>query len=354
MPEAATVERDVVPEGGSVGPRERLPRPRWEEVTIHRHRVSYRVAGEGPVVVLVHGVTGTSEQWDAVAPMLAERFTVVAPDLLGHGRSAKPRGDYSLGAYAVSIRDLMIALGHRRATVVGHSLGGGIAMQFAYQFPMFCERLGLVSSGGLGPEVHLLLRAATLPGSELVLPLIAHDRVRSVGGFVGRLLGRLGLSARADLAEMARGYASLGDASAREAFLHTLRAVIDPWGQRVSATDRLYLAADTPTLIVWGKRDPLIPVAHAGIAHRGMPGSRMEVFDRAGHFPMLDEPARFARTLTGFIEETEPSRFDLTDEDLDYFRELLRAGPDGAAAADGGEPSALRSAAGPESRRRAS
>src|SRR2546428_9637268 len=123
-----------------------------EEIILHGHRVSYRQAGWGPVVVLIHGITGSSLTWDEVIEPLAERYTVVAPDLLGHGESAKPRGDYSLGAYAASVRDLLVALGHRRATVVGHSLGGGIAMQFAYEYPPFAERLVLVSSGGIAPE----------------------------------------------------------------------------------------------------------------------------------------------------------------------------------------------------------
>src|SRR5687768_7926631 len=164
-----------------------------EEATLHGHRVSYRTAGEGPVVLLIHGITGTSEQWDPVIRLLADRFTVLAPDLLGHGRSAKPRGDYSLGAYAVSLRDLLVLLGHRRATIVGHSLGGGVAMQFSYEYPVFSERLVLVSSGGLGPEVHPLLRAATLPGAEFVLPLIASTRVLGAGEAVGRAIAALGL-----------------------------------------------------------------------------------------------------------------------------------------------------------------
>ena len=189
--------------------------------------MSYRTAGEGPVILLIHGITGDSRQWNQIIPQLADRYTVLAPDLLGHGQSAKPRGDYSLGAYAVSLRDLLIVLGHRRATVVGHSLGGGIAMQFSYEYPVFCERLVLVDSGGLGPEVHPLLRAATLPGAELVLPLIAHSRLHVVGEAIGQALGRLGLELGHDLAEMTRGYASLSDAEARRAFLHTLRAVID-------------------------------------------------------------------------------------------------------------------------------
>jgi pimeloyl-ACP methyl ester carboxylesterase len=293
------------------------------EVELHGHRVSYRSAGSGPVVLLVHGIAGSAEQWADVAPILAEGYTVVAPDLLGHGQSAKPIGDYSLGAYAVSLRDLLIVLGHRRATVVGHSLGGGIALQFAYEYPVFCERLAVVSSGGLGREVHPLLRAATLPGAELVLPLIASDRVLGLGGALGGFLARAGLRAGPDIAEMARGYASLGDAEARRAFLHTVRAVIDYSGQRVNAADRLYLSGMLPSLIVWGRRDPLIPAEHAEAAHALMPGSRLEIFEEAGHFPQLDDPVRFAGVLREFLEETEPAEYDFDDEDLDELRELM-------------------------------
>jgi pimeloyl-ACP methyl ester carboxylesterase len=289
--------------------------------------VSYRTAGDGgPVVLLIHGIVGCAEQWDQVVPLLAERYTVVAPDLLGHGQSAKPRGDYSLGAYAASVRDLLVALGHRRATVVGHSLGGGVAMQFAYEYPPFAERLVLVSSGGLGREVHPMLRAATLPGSEIVLPLIAHERLLGVGGALVGMLGRLGLQAGTDLAEMARGYGSLADAGARQAFIHTLRAVLDIGGQRVSATDRLYLAALLPSLIIWGDQDPLIPVEHATVAHRGLPNSRLEIFEHAGHFPQLHDPVRFALTLIDFIESSEPTQIDFTDADFNDMRQLLLRG----------------------------
>ncbi|HUE26503.1 MAG TPA: alpha/beta hydrolase [Solirubrobacteraceae bacterium] len=299
--------------------------PREEQVVLHGHRVSYRVAGdEGPVVVLIHGIAGCAEQWDQVMPLLAERYTVVAPDLLGHGRSDKPRGDYSLGAFAASVRDLLVVLGHRRATIVGHSLGGGVAMQFTYEYPPFAERLVLVSSGGLGREVHPLLRAATLPGSELVLPLIANESLQGLGGAVGQLLGRVGLRAGPDLAEMAKGYASLADAGARQAFIHSLRAVLDITGQRVSATDRLYLAALLPSLIIWGSRDPLIPVEHATTAHRSLPGSRLEVFEDIGHFPQIHSPVRFAQTLIDFIETTDPTQLEFTDADFNRMRQLLR------------------------------
>jgi pimeloyl-ACP methyl ester carboxylesterase len=287
-----------------------VPRIDRVEVSLHGHRVNFNIAGQGPPVVLIHGVAGRAAQWDQTAQLLAEGHTVVAPDLLGHGDSAKPRGDYSLGAHASGIRDLLVGLGIERASVVGHSLGGGIAMQFAYQFPERCERLVLVSSGGLGGEVHPLLRAATLPGSELVLPLLAHPRLLDVASLIPRALGRIGLHTRPDLTEMARGYQSLSNAEARSAFIHTLRSVIDPTGQRINASDRLYLASKMPSLIVWGCRDRIIPVEHAQPAHEAMPGSRLELLDEAGHFPHLDEPLRFARTLEDFFAEAEPARLE--------------------------------------------
>ena len=292
-----------------------------EEITLHGHRVSYRRAGWGPVIVLIHGITGSSLTWDEVIEPLAENYTVVAPDLLGHGESAKPRGDYSLGAYASGIRDLLSALGHDRATVVGHSLGGGVAMQLAYQFPERVERLVLVSSGGLGRDVSAFLRAAVLPGSELVLPVLAAPQLITRLGAVGGFLGRLGLRAGADLEEIWRGFSSLSDAEARTAFIHTLRTIVDPGGQRVSATDRLYLAREMSTLIVWGERDPIIPFRHGLRASEQMPGSHLVSFPDAGHFPHRTDPKRFVRELTEFMETTEPSAVE-----EERFRELLREG----------------------------
>jgi pimeloyl-ACP methyl ester carboxylesterase len=300
-----------------------------QELTLHGHRVSFRTAGSGPVLVLLHGITSSSHTWEAVAPLLAQRFTLVAPDLMGHGRSATPRGDYSLGAHATAVRDVLTALGHRHVTVVGHSLGGGVAMQFAYQFPERCERLVLVSSGGLGREVHLLLRAAALPGAEWALPFLVSPQTLGVGRALGGLLRRLRLRPDGDLAELARGFASLDNAGSRQAFLHTVRAVIDSGGQRVSARDRLHLAAQLPTLIVWGEADSIIPVAHGAAAHDALPGSRFEVLPRAGHLPQDDDPVRFAAVLTEFFDTTEPAR--LAD---DHWRPLL-AGPE-TAPRDGG------------------
>ncbi len=295
--------------------------PGTEEITLHGHRVCFRRRGEGPLIVLIHGITGRSEQWNPAIEQLAEGHAVLAPDLLGHGESAKPRGDYSLGAYASAVRDTIAALGHERATIVGHSLGGGIAMQFAYQFPERCERLVLVSSGGLGREVHPLLRAATLPGSEWVMPVLTHPTVLGAGESIGRLIGLLRLRAGTDLAEVARGFASLGDAKARSAFIHTMRAVLDAGGQRVSALDRLYLAESVPSLIVWGSADPVIPVDHGRAAHEAMPGSGLEILEGVGHFPQLERPHEFSRLLVEFIASTEPA-----DLDTSTIRERLLAG----------------------------
>ena len=288
------------------------------ELTLHGHAVTYRTAGEGPVLLLLHGIANSSQTWENVAPLLSERFTLIAPDLLGHGESATPRGDYSLGAHATGVRDLLTALGIERATVIGHSLGGGIAMQFAYQFPERCERLVLVSSGGLGREVHLLLRAAALPGADWVLPLLTSSQVVGVGRHLGGLLKRVRLAPGGDAEVLAQGFASLDSAGSRQAFLHTVRAVIEPSGQRVSAHDRLALAGPIPSLIVWGERDSIIPVSHGEAAHEAIPGSRFEVFPGAGHLPHDDDPERFAAVLVDFCESTDGARLT-----ADHWQPLL-------------------------------
>jgi pimeloyl-ACP methyl ester carboxylesterase len=296
---------------------------RYEEVELHGHRVSYQASGSGDeLIVLLHGTTSTAEAWREVMPRLAERYTVVAPDLIGHGRSAKPRGDYSLGAYAAGVRDLLAVLGFERGTVVGHSFGGGIAMQFAYLFPEYAERMALVASGGLGREVHPLLRAATLPGSEWVLPLIAREWPVRAGGAVSAAAAKLGIEAGPDLAEFARGYASLVEEGASDAFIHTMRSCIDHEGQRVSALDRLYLADQMPTLIIWGDADPVIPVEHGRNAHRIIEHGRYIELSHSGHWPMLDAPDRVVQELTAFMEETEPFEWS-----LERVRERLQRGP---------------------------
>ncbi|WP_421120290.1 alpha/beta fold hydrolase [Aquihabitans daechungensis] len=291
-----------------------MPALEKRSITIHGHEVAYRFGGpevaEGaPVLLLIHGMAGSSATWREVGSALAKEYTVVAPDLLGHGASAKPRHDYSLGAFAGGLRDLLVALRIDRATIVGQSLGGGIAMQFAYQHPERCERLVLVNSGGLGPDVSWILRALTLPGVEYVMPVLFPSFIRDAGDAVRRKLGSFGLRAP-HVEEEWRGYASLTDPETRQAFVKTLRAVIDLSGQSVSAHDRLYLAELLPTLIVWGERDKIIPVSHAHDAHAAMPGSELVVFEHSGHFPHVEEPQRFAEVLLAFLEANPAVRLD--------------------------------------------
>jgi pimeloyl-ACP methyl ester carboxylesterase len=277
--------------------------------TVQGRTVNYLEAGSGPLLLLVHGMAGNAENWRAVIEPLARAHTVIAPDLPGHGESEPGHGDYSLGSLATGLRDLLIALGHDRATLVGHSLGGGIAMQFTYQFPEMVERLVLVSSGGLGPEVSVVLRAAALPGADLFISATA-----GVGGQAGsvlsRGLGAIGLRPNADVAEVARGYASLSDPGRRRAFLATLRSVVGTGGQSVAAGDRLAMAESLPILIVWGSRDPIIPVSHGESAHAALPDSQLEIFDGVGHLPQLEASGRFVAVLERFLAESEPAEFD--------------------------------------------
>jgi pimeloyl-ACP methyl ester carboxylesterase len=293
----------------------------YESLPVHGHLVRYATAGERtdpdggprPVVVLVHGIASRAAQWEAVMSRLGEVAHVVAPDLLGHGESAKPRGDYSLGAHACGVRDLLAALGHDRVSLVGHSLGGGVSMQFAYQFPERVERMALVCSGGLGREVSIALRAAALPGSELVLPALTSSLVRRVGRTAHAVLGRTGLDLPPGPLEVLTGFASLADPGTREAFVHTCRAVLDHRGQRIDARDRLYLARDLPLFVVWGRRDAIIPYEHGLALVEEVPGTRLEVFERSGHFPHLTEPARLARSLTRWLERTPVVHLDPAD-----------------------------------------
>jgi pimeloyl-ACP methyl ester carboxylesterase len=285
-----------------------------QELTIHDRRVMFRTAGSGPVVLLIHGMAGSSTTWKYVMPALSKEFTVVAPDLLGHGRSDKQPGDYSLGAFASMLRDLLVALGHERATVVGQSLGGGVAMQLAYQHPQHCERLALVGSGGLGREVNPVLRLLTFPGADTLLQVASAAPVRSLVLGLGSVFGRAGMQPAPATGELWRSYESLADSATRKAFLRTLRAVIDPTGQAVSAENRLHLAADMPTLIVWGDSDPIIPVSHAYAAHEGITGSRLEIVEGVGHYPHCEAPERFVEVLTDFIESTIPAQISLSPE----------------------------------------
>ena len=275
---------------------------------LHGDRVAYREAGAGEALLLIHGMAGSSATWRAVLPQLSKKYRVVAPDLFGHGESAKPRGDYSLGAFAAWLRDLLDELGITRATVVGQSLGGGVAMQFSYQHRDYCERLVLISSGGLGPDLSWILRMLSAPGVELVLPVVAPRPVLNVANRLGSWLTSAGIhSPRAEIAEIWSAYSSLSDGQTRQAFLRTLRSVVDYRGQAVSAISKLHLSSGLPVLLIWGDQDRIIPVAHGYAAHAAVPGSRLEVLPGVGHFPHVESPTAVVQILDDFITTTGPS-----------------------------------------------
>jgi pimeloyl-ACP methyl ester carboxylesterase len=280
------------------------------EVDLHGHRAVYRVAGNGPNLVLIHGMINSSKHWETVAMRLADTYRVIAPDLIGHGEAATPRGDYSLGAHAASIRDLLTTIGVERATIVGHSLGGGVAMQFFYQFPQRTERLALISSGGLGHEVSPLLRGAALPGSAALLKLAARPQLVAALAGAGKRLRSRGNSTGVYLQAVARALGPLQEDGSRRAFLETLRSVIDVHGQRVSARDRLYLLGEMPTLIVWGERDRTIPIEHGVQASASIPNCRFETLPRAAHFPNLEDPEGLAAVLGDWMATTGPVHID--------------------------------------------
>lgn len=283
-------------------------------IRLHGQDVTYLEAGvgRGPVVVLLHGLASSSTTWADVMSLLGRRAHVIAPDLLGHGESAKPRtGDYSLGAHAAGLRDLLAVLELERATVVGHSFGGGVAMQFAYQYPELTERVVLVASGGLGQGVNLALRAATLPGASTALKVLTAVTPRWLSAATTRVARAVPAFAGADLEGLLSAFASFGDGGARDAFVHSARGALDLSGQRLTGTERLHLMAETPVLLVAGSRDPVIPVDHTVNAHQALPGSRLELFDGAGHFPHIDDPRRFVHLLQDFVTSTEPAHADL-------------------------------------------
>ena len=285
---------------------------------VHGYERAYRMAGSGPALLFLHGIGDDSATWLELLASLAADHTVIAPDLLGHGASAKPRADYSVAAYACGMRDLLTTLDVDRVTVIGHSLGGGVAMQFAYQFPERCERLVLVGSGGVGASVHPLLRLAAAPGAGLALPLLgSRPALTALRGFAGLLR----VFEDTDLDYVLARYVRLLEPSTRSAFLRTLRSVVDWRGQVVNMLDRCYLTGGIPTLLVWGTEDRVVPSGHALRAHRAMPGSRLVLFEGAGHFPHRSDPERFLAILREFLASTAPAEYDRA-----RWGELLRAG----------------------------
>jgi pimeloyl-ACP methyl ester carboxylesterase len=292
-------------------------------LTVHGHQRAYRMAGSGPALLLIHGLGCDSSTWLPVMGRLARRYTVVAPDLLGHGESDKPRADYTLGAYANEMRDLLTLLGIDRATVVGHSFGGGVAMQFGYQFPERTERMLMIAPGGLGREVTPLLRMLTLPFADAAMRAATVPAIRPVVRGSLTLLGRTGLPHTRDLGEVAKVYSLMCDPGGREAVRRGASTVLDWRGQVVQMTDRAYLTALLPVCVIWGADDDVVPVEHVAVVEEHAPGARVHVFDGCGHFPHRDRPDRFVRTLNRFVDTTEPAAYH-----RGRWRALMRRGAD--------------------------
>jgi pimeloyl-ACP methyl ester carboxylesterase len=289
--------------------------------TIHGYRRAFFHLGHGPALLFIHGIGDSSVTWMPLLQRLAQDFTVIAPDLLGHGASSKPRADYSVAAYANAMRDLLTVLGIDSATIVGHSLGGGVAMQFAYQFPERCERLVLVSTGGISREVHPVLRLASAPNADLLLPLLNVGATRHVARAAFRLLQLARTNIGHDSEDFMRVFDALPDATARRAFVRTLRAVVDWRGQVITVLDRCYLIRHVPTLLIWGTRDGVLPYRHARLAHEAMPLSRLELFEGAGHFPHRTNADRFIAVLKDFMATTAPAAYE-----PERWQALLRTG----------------------------
>ncbi len=265
-------------------------------VHLHGRDVAFRqLPGAGTPIVLVHGIGSSSETWlDIPERMNAMGAHVVAVDLPGHGESSKAPGDYSLGSLASTLRDLIDHLGFERVHLVGHSLGGGVSMQFAYQFPDRVDALVLESSGGLGEEAFSGLRAAALPGSELAIRWAINRRTLTGAKWLGERLARVGITPHALSPRALETVGWLGEEDRRSAFLATLRSVVSPRGQTVSALDKLHLMAAERVLIIWGDKDPMIPMKHGVHAHALLPGSRFVVFPGATHESHLHDPQRYA------------------------------------------------------------
>jgi len=278
-----------------------VPRTTARTVDLHGEQLSFIDSGKGQVVLFIHGILGSQRQWGKLIDRLDDNQRVIVPDLFGHGESAKPVGDYSISAHAATLRDLLDHVGVERVTLVGHSLGGGIAMQFLYLFPERVDRLVLIASGGLGREVNFILRSATLPGADQVLSLAASGPVLSRLEALGQGVAKVGWRPGSDIRAIWFGFTSLADRESRRAFLATTRSVIDLGGQSISAHERLASMPDVPTLIVWGSKDRMIPAWHALSAQESIPHCRVELFKNSGHFPHLDDPDRFAALVRDFV-----------------------------------------------------
>jgi pimeloyl-ACP methyl ester carboxylesterase len=254
--------------------------------------VAYRyLPGAGDPVLLVHGVGADQTTWERIPLELqAAGRSVITIDLLGHGHSGAGGTDFGLPAHAALVRDLLDHLAIARVHLVGHSVGGGVSMQFAAESPERVSSLTLISSGGLGREVSPSLRAALLPGTASSIGIMTHPTVTRPMRQIIRFLDRRGISSRDFSERTVDALERLQDDGRRTAFLGTLRGVVGLSGQRLSVLDHLEVLDPKRLLVIWGDSDPMVPVDHGRRLHALLPGSRLVVIPGAGHEPYIDEP----------------------------------------------------------------
>ncbi len=263
-------------------------------------RVRYRSAGErGLVVLLLHGIGRTLEDWSENMVALGESHRVFAPDFPGCGFSDKPVLPYTTPFLAGFVRDFLRALNLERVVLVGNSMGGGISLEFAAQFPELLEGLVLVAPAGMGQKGAQFLGLCSIPvfgevisrpsrvGSKRALELLFADR-------------KMMTPARAE-----RDFELSSQPGATRAFLKMLRFMANRHGAKPAFYNRSLENASNvrvPTLVVWGVQDHILPVEYAPVAERVIPGSRLQVYDPCGHFPMLERAQEFNALLLEFLQ----------------------------------------------------
>ena len=267
-------------------------------VDIGNITMRYRVVGSGDPVILLHGIGGFLEYWDANIEALAQGQQVYALDMLGFGRSTKPPAAYTLAFLAQNVQAFAHALQLDRVSLVGLSLGGGVALQFARMFPSRVRKLVLVASAGLGRRIGASLRLATLPvlGELFTRPSPA-GTARAYRSIVAdpRCIGDAWLNT---------AYQMALESGAQRTFLSALRASANVLGVRPHAYKPIVHdlpRITAPTLVVWGKQDPLVPAAYAHVAAQGLPHARLHLFHRCGHLPQLEYVDAFNQLVRTFL-----------------------------------------------------
>ncbi|MEE9284685.1 MAG: alpha/beta fold hydrolase [Dehalococcoidia bacterium] len=279
-----------------------LPEDRY--TSVDGHRLRYWDEGSGPPLLLLHGLGNSTLVWHQAMAGLAQRFRVVAVDLPGHGYSDMPRGHFPLSEAAGLVALFMRQVGAERFHVAGNSMGGVIALELGLGYPQRVTGLVLVDSAGLGRSIAWILRILSLPGIGEYLDRPSPKQVRQL---LRTILYDPGLISDALVDEMYRQRSRPG---AAKWLLRFLRTGVNVAGQRrsIQRQDQLHRLRP-PLLILWGRQDRIVPVAHAHAAAARQPAARLHVFDRCGHWPQMEHTDEFIRVVSNFLHAAEgPAR----------------------------------------------